>query len=112
MTEQLGEKIALEVHEWHCPDEACVDEVYWTGLCMADYLECADQILVLIKQALPELAKEAGYVKLADVISYFENEIKLNEERRLPKDAGIGYTFSVIEGMTLKTILYAFRRIL
>ncbi len=30
----------------------------------ADYLECADQILALIKEALPELAKEAGYIPL------------------------------------------------
>ena len=49
--EELREQIALEVHDWHCPDEKGVVETYWTGPSMQDYLECADVILPYIQQA-------------------------------------------------------------
>ena len=56
--EELREQIALEVHDWHCPDEKGVVETYWTGPSMQDYLECADVILPYIQQAKVEVARE------------------------------------------------------
>lgn len=61
--EALREEIADIVHVWHCPDEAGIDEVYWTGIPKQDYLECSDQILSLIQPILSarvEQAKQAG----------------------------------------------------
>ncbi len=59
---EMVEELAKIIHSWHCPDEACVDEVYWTGPCMQDYLDCANQILAAQTDAcrLAIVRKEAN----------------------------------------------------
>jgi hypothetical protein len=49
--EELRQGIALAIHAWHCPDEAPVDELWWTGPTMKDYLDAADSVLSLLAES-------------------------------------------------------------
>ena len=81
MTEQLREKI-IEIEEllilaYQARIDDCIssDELH---LCIEDF---TDQLLALVLKHLSELAKKAGYVKLADDQSlpptYFANRKKM-----------------------------------
>ncbi len=66
--EELREKIArwLRCYKLEEIEGIGVDDIISWQFTKDYWLEDATQILALIKEALPELAKEAGYVKLAE----------------------------------------------
>ena len=61
LIEKLARKLCETDRHDDTPWEQCSS---WWKL---EYLQQAKRILALIKETLPELAKEAGYVKLADL---------------------------------------------
>ena len=71
--EMIREKIAQLCYQYaYLVDDKCLERQWITEKKKERWFDCVDQILAIIKLALPELAKDGGYVKLVDIIKDVE----------------------------------------